>query len=120
MPSEQLDTMLIIKDFSKDEFVFDNLANLSSVKQINIKNETIDLNFQEIIYTQFTAGNIGHLFESLKAFLNLGKYSKAPCGGFVNFFEIMGTGGTKFVIYSGVNELSNSHYKVTIHKIIII
>lgn len=111
--------MQIIKEYGKDELVYDNIVNLSSVEQINIKNEFISINFQEIINSQFTGGNIGELFEQVKTLLNLGRYSKAPCGGFVNFFETTGTGGTKFLIYSGVNEVSNSHYKVTVHKIII-
>ena len=52
-----------------------------------IDNHTVILNFQDIINTQFSGGNLGSEIDKVKSFLNLGIYSKAPCGGFVNLHK---------------------------------
>jgi hypothetical protein len=110
--------MIVIKEYNSNELMFDNVERTSNIKKININGETIEINYNSIIDTQFTGGNTGQKFEQLKEILNLGIYSKAPCGGFINFYKISGSSGNDYIIYSGVNEVSNSHYIITIHKIL--
>lgn len=110
----------VIKSFGQNIYVFDNLKNKNHIVDIDINDEKIKVDFDLLIQTQFSGGNISdkNYFEKIKNFLNLGKYSKAPCGGFVNFFKIEDKKCREYIIYSGVNEVSHSHYIVTIHKIL--
>lgn len=107
-----------IKEYSNSEFVFDNTKTTSSVEKIKLNGETITVDYNSIIDTQFSGGNTGQEFEHLKAFLGLGIYSKAPCGGFVNFYALTGDRGNDYILFTGINEVSNSHYIVTIHQIL--
>ncbi len=109
--------MLIIKEFLNNEIVYDNLINKDSCMSLIIDNHKVTLNFQDIINTQFSGGNIGSEVENIKHFLNLGIYSKAPCGGFANLYK-QKWGEDSIIIFSGVYEVSNSHYIVTVHKIL--
>lgn len=109
--------MKIINEYKNGEIVFDNLKNKSTLKSFIINEANIILDFQDLIDTQFTGGNIANKFEVLKTFLKLGIYSKAPCGGFVNFYRVKNKNNS-YIFYSGVNEVSNSHYFITVHKII--
>ncbi len=110
--------MQTIREYRNGEFIFDNTAANYSVEKIKLDGETITVDYNLIIDTQFSGGNTGQEFEHLKAFLDLGTYSKAPCGGFVNFYAITGDRGNNYILFSGINEVSNSHYIVTIHKIV--
>jgi hypothetical protein len=110
--------MQFIKEFGSNDLVYDNAKKGTTIEHVSINAEIIDINYYDIINTQFTGGNVGQKFEQLKDDLNLGMYSKAPCGGFVNFYKVTGNMGNDYIIYSGVNEVSNSHYIVTIHKIL--
>ncbi len=110
--------MKVICEYLKNEFVFDSTKSNSNKVKININCEIIDIDYNSIINTQFSGGNIKDEFEDLKSFLNLGIYSKSPCGGFINFYSITGSCGGKYILFSGVKEASNSHYIVTIHKIL--
>ena len=109
--------MELIKEFQKKELIFDNIKTKSCIKTINLFSDVINIDFCAIIDTQFMGGNIGQSFEELKKELNMGLYSKAPCGGFVNFYKVTSNLGNEYVVYSGVNEVSNSHYLVTVHRI---
>jgi hypothetical protein len=110
--------MKIIKHFNKTELVFDNIRNKSNKVTVTIGDDTLKIDFDNIINTQFSGGNIQSKFNEYKRFMNLGQYSKAECGGFVNFFKITSDKGKVYILYSGINEVSNSHYIVTVHKII--
>ena len=110
--------MKTIKEYSNRELVFDNTKSKSSKTEIDIGSEVIQVDYNSIVDTQFSGGNMGQEFEALKTFLNLGMYSKSPCGGFVNFYLQEGSKGGKYILFSGVNEVSNSHYIVTIHKVL--
>jgi hypothetical protein len=110
--------MHIEKEFNHSEVVFDSFLNKQPFVSLILNNDEVLLNFNDIINTQFTEGNIGAKLTHLKKFLNLGMYSKAPCGGFLNFFELLSKNGNSLIVFSGVNEVSNSHYIITIHKII--
>ena len=110
--------MKTIKEYSNNELVFDNIKSKPSKTKIDVGNEVIQVDYNSIVDTQFSGGNMGQEFEALKTFLNLGMYSKSPCGGFVNFYLQEGSKGGKYILFSGVNEVSNSHYIVTIHKIL--
>lgn len=110
--------MEIIFNFVINQNIYDSLNNYSHVLKVKIEDKILKINFKKIIDTQFSLGNIeNNETEKLKDFLHLGKFSKAPCGGFINFYEIKNK-NCRYVIYSGVNEVSNSHYLVTLHKII--
>jgi hypothetical protein len=109
--------MIIIKEFSNNKIVYDNLINKDSRMSLVIDNYKGTLNFQDIINTQFSGGNLGNEVEKVKSFLNLGIYSKAPCGGFANLYK-QKWGEDSIIMFSGVNEVSNSHYIVTVHKIL--
>lgn len=109
--------MKIIKEYQDNEIVYDNTRSKTSEIILKLDEVQLLVNFEKIIDTQFTAGNVKEKFEMLKNLLNLGMYSKAPSGGFVNFYQII-NGDRNFIIYSGINEVSNSHYIVTIHKIL--
>lgn len=111
--------MKIIKQFNTKEIVFDNLRDKSNNVNIKIEGDKIKISFDDIIDTQFSGGNVHLKFNDYKSLLNLGQYSEAECGGFVNFFKVTSENGKDYVLYSGVNEISNSHYIVTIHKILI-
>ena len=113
--------MRIIKSFSEAEIVYDNLVESSSRKNIVVEFGVIfTIDFHSIIDSQFQGGNLKpELFEILKAFMGLGQFSKAPCGGFANFYRFGKSNETEgYVVFSGVNEVSNSHYIVTVHNII--
>ena len=109
--------MKIIKEYNLKEIVFDNLKDKSD-STIEFDTDKLVIEFDKIVNTQFTGGNIQTDFNSFKSFLKLGQYSKAECGGFPNFYRTESVNGSSYVIYSGVNEVSNSHYIVTVHKII--
>ena len=79
--------MKIIKEFKNDEKVYRNY-NSDSVQKYHIEELELVVDFQDIINTQFSGGNTNSKFEKIKNFLHLGMYSKAPCGGFINFYEI--------------------------------
>ena len=110
--------MKVIKEYSNSQLVFDNTESKSSKTKIDVGSEVIQVDYNSIVDTQFSGGNTGQDFEALKTYLNLGMYSKSPCGGFVNFYLQEGSKGGKYIIFSGINEASNSHYIVTIHKIL--
>ncbi len=110
--------MQTLQEFENNELVHDNIKFTSYSQSVVINSDTIVINYNDIIDTQFIGGNIGELIPQLKNYLNLGTYSKAPCGGFVNFYKVSGNLGNDYIVYSGVNEVSNSHYIVTIHKIL--
>jgi hypothetical protein len=110
--------MRIIKQFNLKEFVFDNLRDQSNILYITIEDDILKIDFNQIIDTQFSGGNVQLKFNDYKDLLNLGHYSKAECGGFVNFFKVASDKGNEYILYSGVNEVSNSHLVVTIHKIL--
>jgi hypothetical protein len=109
--------MKIIKEFNIGEMVFDNLKDALN-STIELDSGKLIIEFDKIMNTQFSGGNVQADLDSYKSFLNLGKYSKAECGGFPNFYKTESDNGNCYVIYSGVNEVSNSHYIVTVHKII--
>ncbi len=108
-----------IKNLEIGKYVYDNLKSRKSLQRVRLEEETLKVNYEELINTQFKGGNIENdiLVNELKESLNLGIYSKAPCGGFVNFFWITGNKGGSYIIFSGVNEVSNSRYIVTLHSI---
>lgn len=112
--------MIVVKEFKNDEYIYDNILNSNDLTIVNIvvNGENIIFDYKWLIDTQFTAGNIGLELDALKNKLELGLFAKAPCGGFINFYKTQGSKGNYYVIFSGVNEVSNSHYIVTIHKII--
>jgi hypothetical protein len=107
-----------IKEYKKREYTFSNVKKESSNVKIYINDEFIKVDFNSIIKSHFSCGNTGVDLEYYKSFLKLGIYSKSPCGGFVNFFQLYGSKGNKYIVFSGVNEISNSNYIVTIHKIL--
>jgi hypothetical protein len=111
--------MFQIIDFEVPKLIFDNTKEEATVEDVIIDGNRISIPFEKIIDSQFSEGNTSLIEkDELKQYLNLGKYSKAPCGGFVNFFRKNESSGTDYVIYSGVNEVSNSHYIVTVHKVL--
>jgi hypothetical protein len=111
--------MKIIKQFHINELVFDNIRDKSNKTNIYVGEDTLEIDFNKIIDTQFSGGNVQSKFNDYKSLLHLGQYSKAECGGFVNFFKVTSENEKDYILYSGVNEVSNSHYVVTIHKIMI-
>ncbi len=111
--------MKILRQFQINELVFDNIRDKSNKVNLSIGEDTLEIDFNRIIDSQFSGGNVPSKFNDYKSLLNLGRYSKAECGGFVNFFKVRSVNGRDYVLYSGVNEVSNSHYIVTIHKLMI-
>lgn len=99
------------------QFVYDNTSDTSPLIGIIVGNALLRLDFRWLIDSQFQAGNLGSESNLVKKELGLGIYSKAPCGGFVNLFKLISSLECNFIIYSGVNEISNSHYIITVHKI---
>lgn len=110
--------MIIVKEFYNIDLFFDNTLGNTSTMTIVLEGENLMINFDSIINSLFTNESKDLDYEYLKSYFNLGGYSKAPCGGFINFFNVTGSKGNKYILYSGVNEVSNSHFIVTIHKIL--
>ncbi|MGQ1911815.1 hypothetical protein ACT3CE_18830 [Marinifilum sp. RC60d5] len=100
-----------------NEIVFDNLKD-KTTKEIIIEEDKLNIEFNKIIESQFSGGNIEDKYDRYKTFLGLGMYSKAHCGGFINLYKTLSEKGNYYIIYSGVNEVSNSHYIVTVHMIL--
>jgi hypothetical protein len=111
--------MKVIKEFKNNELVYDNLSSEQPVKSIYLVDEFIEVNFNDLINTQFSRGNVGSKIEEYMNYLHLGEYSKANNGGFINFYRLISSNGNEYVLFSGVNEVSNSHYIVTIHMVLI-
>ena len=109
--------MMIIKKFSLGECVYDNSLKTHPRKRTEIDGNIIEIDFQAIIDSQFSGGNIAGKYDLLKKYLGLGQFSAAPCGGFVNFILVISDRGNEYIVFSGVNEVENSHYIVTIHAI---
>lgn len=107
----------IIKSYENKELVYDNLIDKLDCS-IQFGNAHLKFLFSEIIDTQFEGGNVPNEIELLANFLKLGMYSKADCGGFPNFFKVESDDQSEYIIYSGINEPSNSHIIVTVHKIL--
>lgn len=76
------------------------------------------VDFMAIIDTQFSVGNVPDKYEDLKHKLGLGEFSSAPGGGFINFYSVLRKKNIEYILFSGVNEINNSHYVVTVHKVI--
>jgi hypothetical protein len=111
--------MFQIKDFEVPKLIFDNTKRETSLVDVIVQGKSVSIPFENIINSQFSEGNTSMIEkDELKQYLSLGKYSKAPCGGFVNFYRINESLYTDYVIYSGVNEVSNAHYIVTVHKVL--
>lgn len=108
--------MRVVKEYKEGEFVYDNTKNSNHRQTLKIDDYELIIDFQDLIDTQFTCGNISEKIEDIKSMLGLGKYSKASCGGFINFYRLKES-NCNYIIYSGVNEVSNSHYIVSLHKI---
>jgi hypothetical protein len=69
--------MKIIKEFTPSEYYYDNAFGKESTCTINVENNVIVVDFQKIINTQFSGGNVSNKYEDLKSFLNLGLFSSA-------------------------------------------
>jgi|GEM_PF-3436191 len=110
--------MKIIQEFFSSEIFYDNSSGKESKRVIDVEDNEIVIDFQEIINTQFSGGNVSHKYEDLKSFLNLGLFASAPDGGFINFYLIKSRNYNDYIIYSGINEVYNGHYLVKIHKIL--
>lgn len=103
-------TTLRIRNYGIGELNFDSTQSRHSQIVLELNDDFLKIDFNSIIATQFSGGNVQDLFNELKNFLNLGVFSKAPCGEFVNFFKFSGRSKTEYIVYSGINETSNSHY----------
>lgn len=111
--------MKIKKEFKAGECYFDNgIRGMPVIITILLDDDSVLVDFGAIISTQFTGGNVSDRYEDLKRALGLGQFSSAPGGGFINFYALMSEKGVEYVLFSGVNEVNNSHYVVTVHKII--
>lgn len=119
IPYPYSDKVQIINNFRFGNIVFDSEISTTVTRTVSVRKSYIVVNFQDIIDTQFTGGNIPEKYEQIKLHLNLGYGSSAPCGGFINFFQITDENGKEVIIYSGINEVNNSHYIVTVHKILL-
>ena len=110
--------MKVIKEFSSNKFIYDNTKKLKNVLDVILDNLILKINFDDIINTQFSLGNISKdEVEKVKNFLNMGLFYNDINGGFINFYKIK-IKEREFIVFSGVNEISNSHYIITLHKII--
>lgn len=108
----------IVKSYNSDDFCFDSGVTQSLPKvTLNLGSESIEIDYKKLIGSVFKGGNMELLSDFYDMF-GLGQYSKAPCGGFPNFYEIIGNKGGAYVVYSGIKEYYNSVYFVTIHNII--
>ncbi len=110
--------METILEFKPGEVIYDSLKSGSDCIVITLLDDQIEIAFNRIIDSHFSGGNAGLFYDDLKRYLGLGPYSKAPCGGFLNFFRITGSKGSNYVVLSGVNEYYNSCYLVEVCKII--
>lgn len=98
--------------YEKGELTFDSNDSLPFIANVELNGKHIEVDLDEIVNAQFTGGNDPDVFRELKLQLGIGLYTKAPCGGFINFYSI-----GDHVLYSGVKEVRNSHYMVSIHEI---
>jgi hypothetical protein len=110
--------MNILKTFKRNELLYDNTTDGSSIIKIEINSDFIKINFGEIINSQFQGGNVKNDFDRLKNHLKVGISLKAPCGGFANFYKVISKSKNEYIVFSGVKEVSNSHFVVTVHAII--
>ncbi|SDE60876.1 hypothetical protein SAMN04487996_10610 [Dyadobacter soli] len=112
--------MKIVKELAEHECYYDNaVTGRSTLTEIDLDDDSVTVDFRAIIGTQFVGGNVPEKFESLMEILHLGKFSSAPNGGFINFYSIRSRNHENYILFSGVNEVSNSHYIVTVHKVLI-
>ena len=84
--------MTLAKDFINDNYVFDNLRYQTSKQIISFTDEFLEVDYKLLIDSQFSTGNVpldSEEYSMLKELLNLGRYSKSPCGGFINFYKLM-------------------------------
>jgi len=110
--------MEVIKEFLSNEFKYDNTKNQKNILELKIEKNIFKIEFDKIINTHYSLGNISKdEIEIIKDKLKIGMFYNSPCGGFINFYKIMNK-KSEYILYSGVNEVSNSHYVVTLHKII--
>lgn len=112
--------MRILEKELSNKFIYDSVKSKKKKITLSIDNDTIDVDFERIIDTLFTRGNIKDpsLIEDLKKLFNIGLYSNAPCGGFINFYKVKSKKSKNYIIYSGIKEVSNSYFVVEIHKIV--
>ncbi|MFZ9847347.1 MAG: hypothetical protein ACO3EE_04265 [Flavobacteriales bacterium] len=104
--------------FAAIRLVYDNALKQENVVSFNFNNDTVVVNFNDIINTHWQQGNVDENEKNyLKEFLKIGMSSRAICGGFANFYRIKTQKGEEVLLYSGVSEPSNSHFVVTIHGI---
>jgi hypothetical protein len=111
--------MKILKECGTRDYYFDNgVKDMPALVTVILDSDWIIVDFQAIIDTQFSGGNVPNKFEGLKRMLGLGEFSSAPGGGFINFFSVFSQQNVEYILFSDVNEVYNSHYIVTVHKVI--
>jgi hypothetical protein len=98
---------------------FDNgQKDKPEVITIELNDDQITIDFGAIINTQFSGGNVPDKYEYLRQFLRLGEFSSAPGGGFVNFYAVTSSENVEYILFSGIREVYNSHYIVTVYKVL--
>ena len=111
--------MKIVKELAELECYYDNaVTGMTTLTEIDLNDDSVIVDFRKIIDTQFAGGNIPEKFEDLMEILHLGEFSSAPNGGFVNFYSVHSRNHKNYILFSGVNEVSNSHYIVTVYKVL--
>lgn len=111
--------MKIVKELAEHECYYDNAINgMPTLTEIDLNDDSVTVDFQAIIDTQFAGGNVPEKYEDLMELLHLGEFSSALDGGFMNFYSVHSHNQENYILFSGVNEVSNSHYIVTVHKVL--
>ena len=111
--------MKIVKELAELECYYDNaVTGMPTLTKIDLNDDSVIVDFRAIIGTQFTGGNVPEKVEDLMEILHLGEFSSAPNGGFINFYSAQSRNHENYILFSGVNEVSNSHYIVTVHKVL--
>jgi hypothetical protein len=105
-------------EVNKNETLFDMDDNKKRVIY-QIDDCKIVLKRKDILKYVFVGGNIGtETIEEMRVKLNLGKYSKAPCGGFPNFYKTSCKKSNKsFIFFFGISEVYNSIFIINIHNL---
>lgn len=108
----------VLKDFGSGKLIFDSSIDGMTSAKVQLVDEEVEINFERLIDTMFSLGNCKNELEQLRDYFRLGNYPTAPCGGFPNFYHLHGSNETPLIVYSGIREDANSHFKITLHSII--
>lgn len=106
-----------VKAYPAGQVIADYRTGIPASWRLALDGEDVVVDVPALLDTHLQGGDAGAGLDVLQRLIPLGLYTRAPCGGFVNCFRVCSARGKTYYLYSGVNEVANSCYVVTLHAV---